>query len=235
MLHIAIVEDDAAVRDELARAVRQYGAQRKQEVTVHPFADGQALLDAWPDPCDILLLDIDLPGMDGMQTARAVRAFDPEVALLFVTNMAQYAIQGYEVDALDYLLKPVSAYTLGVKLDRAVARLHRRTAGRVLLPLPDGARVVTTDSIYYLETMDRQLHYHTAAGTFAVRGTLQSAERELAPWHFARCNQCYLVNLRHVNGIEGDNVLVGGQPLAISRRCKAAFLAAVAEYVGGMA
>lgn len=233
MLHIAIVEDNAETRAALAEAVRRYAAQRSLELTVHPFPDGDALLESYPHPCDILLLDIELPGRSGMEIARAVRGFDRNVVLLFITNMAQYAIQGYEVDALDYVLKPVSDYTLGVKLDRAVTRLHQNTEGRILIPLPTGAKVFATSAIHYVETLNGQLHYHTAEGVFSVRGTLQSVEKELAPWHFARCNQCYLVNLGHVTGIRGDDVLVEDVPLAISRRCKPAFLAAVADYVGG--
>ena len=202
MLHIAIVEDNAETRAALSEAVRRYAAQRSLELTVHPFPDGDALLESYPHPCDILLLDIELPGRSGMEIARAVRGFDRNVVLLFITNMAQYAIQGYEVDALDYVL-------------------------------PTGAKVFATSAIHYVETLNGQLHYHTAEGVFSVRGTLQSVEKELAPWHFARCNQCYLVNLGHVTGIRGDDVLVEGEPLAISRRCKPAFLAAVADYVGG--
>ena len=94
-------------------------------------------------------------------------------------------------------------------------------------------QLLNTDEILYLETRDRLLHYHTASDTWSVRGSLQKAEKELAPYHFARCNQCYLVNLRHVKGVQDDFVTVGQERLEISRRQRVAFLAAVAAYVGG--
>ena len=84
-----------------------------------------------------------------------------------------------------------------------------------------------------METRDRLLHYHTADKVWSVRGSLLKSEKELAPYHFARCNQCYLVNLRHVKGVQDDLVQVGEERLEISRRQRAAFLAAVASYVGG--
>ena len=84
-----------------------------------------------------------------------------------------------------------------------------------------------------METRDRLLHYHTAADTWSVRGSLLKAEKDLIAYHFARCNQCYLVNLRYVKGVQDDLVLVGEQRLEISRRQRTAFLGALAAYVGG--
>ncbi len=94
-------------------------------------------------------------------------------------------------------------------------------------------QLLATDDILYLETRDRLLHYHTTTGTWSVRGSLLKAEKDLTAYHFARCNQCYLVNLRHVRGVQDDFVQVGEERLEISRRQRAAFLAAVAAYVGG--
>ena len=155
------------------------------------------------------------------------------MVLVFVTNMAQYAIRGYEVDALDFVLKPVSYYQFSTKLERALQRIRRRRGGQVALQVSGGVQLLDTDDILYLETRDRLLHYHTATDTWSVRGSLLKAEKDLAAYHFARCNQCYLVNLRHVRGVQDDLVQVGEERLEISRRQRTAFLAALAAYVGG--
>ena len=147
--------------------------------------------------------------------------------------MAQYAIRGYEVDALDFVLKPVSYYQFSTKLERALQRIQRRRGGQVALQVGGGVQLLDTDDILYLETRDRLLHYHTTADTWSVRGSLQKAEKDLIAYHFARCNQCYLVNLRYVKGVQDDLVLVGEQRLEISRRQRTAFLGALAAYVGG--
>ena len=112
-------------------------------------------------------------------------------------------------------------------------RIQRRRGGQVALQVSGGVQLLDTDDILYLETRDRLLHYHTATDTWSVRGSLLKAEKDLAAYHFARCNQCYLVNLRHVRGVQDDLVQVGEERLEISRRQRTAFLAALAAYVGG--
>ena len=115
----------------------------------------------------------------------------------------------------------------------AAGRIQRRRGGQVALQVGGGVQLLDTDDILYLETRDRLLHYHTTADTWSVRGSLQKAEKDLIAYHFARCNQCYLVNLRYVKGVQDDLVLVGEQRLEISRRQRTAFLEALAAYVGG--
>ena len=235
MIRVAIVEDEAAVREQLAgyvqRCTRQYGTLF--EVTM--FTDGLEILEEYRPVYDIIFLDVEMPQLDGMETARRIRAMDSEVQLIFITNMAQYAIKGYAVGALDYVLKPVNYYQFCTKLSRAVQRVERRRGGQVVLQLAGGGmQVLSTNDIYYLETRDRLLWYHTAKGEFSVRASLASAEKQLAQYHFSRCNQCYLVNLQYVKAVENDFVHVNTDRLEISRRQRAAFLTAVASYIGGV-
>ena len=139
------------------------------------------------------------------------------------------------VDALDYVLKPVNYYQFCTKLSRAIQRVQRRRGGQVVLQLAGGGiQLLDTADIYYLETRSRMLYYHTSKGEFAARASLQSAEKQLAEYHFVRCNQCYLVNLAYVKGIENDFALVKNDRLEISRRQHTAFLTAVASYMGGV-
>ena len=107
------------------------------------------------------------------------------------------------------MLKPVSYYQFSTKLDRALQRICRRRGGQITLQVGGGVQLLATDDILYLETRDRLLHYHTTTGTWSVRGSLLKAEKDLTAYHFARCNQCYLVNLRHVRGVQDDFVQVG--------------------------
>ena len=233
MLKIAVVEDQTEVRESLSQFIRQYAGEQGLQAEVEPFADGAVIAEGYQPGYDIIFLDVEMPRLGGFGAAERIRAVDPDVVLVFVTNMAQYAIRGYEVDALDFVLKPVSYYQFSTKLERALQRIQRRRGGQIALQVGGGVQLLNTDDILYLETRDRLLHYHTAADTWSVRGSLQKAEKELAPYHFARCNQCYLVNLRHVTGVQNDFVQIGKEQLEISRRQRVAFLAAVAAYVGG--
>lgn len=233
MAKIAVVEDNDAVRAELCGFIGQYAQESGSQLDVTPFSDGAQVVEPYRPGFDIIFLDIEMPTLGGMPTAERIRLLDPDVVLIFVTNMAQYAVRGYEVDALDFVLKPVNYYQFSTKLARALQRIQRRHGGQITLQTPGGAQQLDTDDILYLETRDRLLHYHTADKVWSVRGSLLKSEKELAPYHFARCNQCYLVNLRHVKGVQDDLVQVGEERLEISRRQRAAFLAAVASYVGG--
>ena len=116
---------------------------------------------------------------------------------------------------------------------RRLFPVQRRKGGQIALQTAGGVQLLNTEDIYWLETRDRMLHYHTSTGVWSVRSSLQNAEKQLAPYHFAKCNQCYLVNLRYVRAVQNDMVQVGEDRLEISRRQRAAFLAAVAAYVGG--
>ena len=233
MAKIAVVEDNDAVRAELCGFIAQYAQESGSQLDVTPFSDGAQVVEPYRPGFDIIFLDIEMPTLGGMPTAERIRLLDPDVVLIFVTNMAQYAVRGYEVDALDFVLKPVNYYQFSTKLARALQRIQRRRGGQITLQTPGGAQQLDTDDILYLETRDRLLHYHTADKVWSVRGSLLKSEKKLAPYHFARCNQCYLVNLRHVKGVQDDLVQVGEERLEISRRQRAAFLAAVASYVGG--
>ena len=233
MLRIAIVEDDAQYQRQIQDYIRQYGEEHQRQFAVSVFGDGADILTGYQPVYDIILLDIEMSRVNGMEAAERIRAQDSDVVLVFITNMAQYAIHGYEVGALDFVLKPVTYYTFSVRLTRAIARVQKRESGQVLLTLPDAVKRVDTRQIYYVEVQNRMLHYHTELGVFALRGTMQGAESELARFHFVRCNHWYLVNLRHVTEIRRDTVMVAGDELEISRRNRTAFLTALTNFVGG--
>ena len=236
MLNIAVVEDQDETREQLCGFIRQYADGNGLQQQTSPLSDGALLVrDYRPGTYDIIFMDVEMPGMGGFAAAERIRESDPDTVLVFVTNMAQYAIRGYSVDALDYVLKPVDYYQFCTKLSRAIRRVERRRGGQVVLQLAGGGmQVLSTGDIYYLETHDRLLWYHTSKGEFPVRASLASAEKQLAQYHFSRCNQCYLVNLKYVKAVENDFVHVNNDRLEISRRQRAAFLTAVASYIGGV-
>lgn len=233
MPRIAVVDDQPDMRQQLCSMIDQYSRENNCMLEVTAFSDGSQVITNYCKGFDIIFLDIEMPELGGMDAAERIRTVDPDVVLVFVTNMAQYAIRGYEVDALDFVLKPVNYYQFSTKLARALQRVQRRKGGQIALQTAGGVQLLNTEDIYWLETRDRMLHYHTSTGVWSVRSSLQNAEKQLAPYHFAKCNQCYLVNLRYVRAVQNDMVQVGEDRLEISRRQRAAFLAAVAAYVGG--
>ena len=235
MVRIAILEDEASVREDLAGYLRRYTRQYGTKFEVSLFADGDEILEDYRPNWDIILLDVEMPRLDGMTTAERIRKLDSEVILIFITNMAQYAIRGYAVDAMDYILKPVPYFAFSQQLQKAIRRLEKRTKAYLTVPVEGGFRRVDLSGVYYLESAGHKVRLYTEEGEWTAPGSLRQYEETLADKQFARCNSGYLVNLAQVRGMQDGMVLVGPHSLQISRPRRKAFVEALTDYVGGVA
>ena len=233
MTRIAIVEDEAAVREQLAGYVQRYTRQYGTQFEVTMFTDGVEILEDYRPVYDIIFLDVEMQHLDGMETARRIRELDSDVLLIFITNMAQYAIKGYAVGALDYVLKPVPYFAFSQQLQKAVNQLAKRTRHYLAVPVDGGMRRLDAATIYYIESEGHRVHFYTEDGDFSAPGALKALEEKLAGRLFARCNSGYLVNLAQVSGVQQNTVQVGPHELQISRPKRRTFLAALADYIGG--
>lgn len=234
MLRIAIVDSDSDVTDQMQMFIRRYARSEELDISLETFDRADRFLAQYKSVHDIIFMGIEMPGLDGMEAAKRLRRQDTDVVLVFVTALARYAIRGYEVDALDFVLKPLNYYAFSVKLERAIQRVRQRVEDHIMVKTSGGMRRMEIKQIYYLETKSRMLYYHTASGVYSVRGSLRDAVEQLAAYSFVKCNQCYLVNLQHVTDVRDEFVTVAGTMLEISRRNRKAFLDAVVAYIGGV-
>lgn len=233
MIRVAIVEDEAEIREQLMGYVQRYTRQYGTAFEVKTFADGLEILEDYRPAYDLILLDIEMKHLDGMETARRIRELDPDVRLVFITNMAQYAIKGYAVGALDYVLKPVPYFAFSQQLQKVEEQLRRRTRHYLAVPVEGGLRRLDTSRIYYIESEGHRVHFYTEEGDFAAPGALKALEEKLADRPFARCNSGYLVNLAQVQAVQQNTVEVGPYELQVSRPKRKSFLAALTDYIGG--
>ena len=233
MISIAVIDDEADER----KAARGYFAELSRELGVKlgvdEFSSGEDFLERFDCSYDIICLDIDMPGRSGIETAAAIREKDADVIIIFVTNMAQMAIRGYEVQALDFLVKPMSYYPFAMKLRRAVSIISGRRESSVILPTSGGMQKVSTGDICYVEVRGHYLFYRTAVGDFRQKASLKELEARLEGLPFCRCHQAFLVNLKYVTALSGDSVTVYGDTLHISRAKRAEFTSALTKYLGG--
>lgn len=233
MIRIGIAEDDPASAALLVDYLRRYEREHDEQFAVTTFPDGEDVVAGYRPDFDILLLDIEMPRLDGFSAAERIRLVDPTVVIIFITNMTQYAIKGYEVDALSYVVKPVPYFAFAQEIKRSVARLRRQSADYLLLQVEGGLVRVPTDDIVFLESAKHRTTVHTVDGRHSVVAPLKALEAQLEGKHFFRSNSGYLVNLRHVLGVHGNSsLLVGGHDLLVSRSRKKAFLAALTDYLG---
>ncbi len=233
MIRIAIVEDEAAVREQLEGYFERYTRQYGTTFDIKTFPDGIEILDDYRPVYDLILLDVEMKHLDGMETAQRIRALDNEVTIIFITNMAQYAIKGYAVGALDYVLKPVPYFAFSQQIQKAEEQLRRRQRHYLAVPVEGGLRRLDTARIYYMESEGHKVHYYTEDGDFTAPGALKTLEEKLADRPFARCNSGYLVNLAQVKAVQQNTVEVGPYELQVSRPKRKAFLEALTDYIGG--
>lgn len=233
MYRIALVDDEKIFTDQIEEYIRQYQAENPAEFQVSVFHSSTEFIAGFQKEYDLILLDVEMPQLNGMELAHKIRETDEQVVLMFITNMAQYAIHGYSVGALDFVTKPINYYTFAMKLTRALKRVPKKESTSILLTMADGVKRIDIKQIYYLEVQNRLLHYHTEEGEFVVRGSLQAAEERLSGHSFEKCNHWYLVNLMHVKEVRKNIVVVGSHELEISRRNKTSFLKALTDYMGG--
>ena len=233
MIRIAIAEDDPQCFAQLEQYIGDYGRETGRAFQVTHYDNGEDLVERYRPDYDLIFMDVDMPFMDGMTAAGYVRRQDPEVVIVFVTNLAQYAIQGYSVNALDYILKPVNYFSFAQRLGRALQYVKKREAACVTVPVKGGALKLEVDGIFYIERLGRQLMFHTHTGIHASTATLQQVEGALEGKGFARCNKGYLVNLAHVDAIQDGCAVVRGDRLLISRGRRGPFLEALSDQVGG--
>lgn len=234
MYHIAMVEDELEFSEQLQEYLEKYQQENHVKFKISVFHDGAEILEEYKPLYDIILLDIEMPKVNGMEAAEQIREMDNDVVLMFITNMASYAINGYEVGALDFVMKPINYYTFSMKMTRALKRVKQKDQQEILLTLPDGVKKLEINQIQFIEVQNRMLHYYTMEDVYEVRGTMQSVEKLMEPYPFVKCNHWYMVNLKHVSEVRKNIAIVGKHELEISRRNKTAFLKALTEYMGGV-
>ena len=224
MIQIAIVEDEEIYVKQLTEYIRKYQTERGRSIKVTVFGDGEDITENYSGGFDIILMDIQMRFMDGMTTAEKIRQMDQKVIIMFITNMIQYAVRGYEVDAMDYVVKPVEYFSFSQKLDKAVGRM--RSEVKEFLTIPTGEGVVKIDiaDIYYIEGQRHNVIYYTSRGDYCSRITMKELEEKLAVHNFFRCAKGYLVNMNHVEGFVGSDCVIHNVHIPVSRTRKKEFM-----------
>lgn len=174
-----------------------------------------------------------MPGLNGMEAAGEIRRTDDKVCIIFVTNMVQFAVKGYDVGAMSYMVKPIEYFAFSVQFKKAIAHTNlKNSQDYVYLHTKEFSKKIFLNDLYMIEVIDHSLTYHTKDGDYNGWGQISKAEDELISKHFFRCNKCYLVNLQHVHEVTGLTAKVGNKELLVSRRRKREFLQALNEYLG---
>ena len=226
MLRIAICDDETAARDALRFQLEKIIDDETEEI-VYEFSSGvnaEKWLRKYPGQIDLLFLDVEMNGMNGMETAEKIRAFDENLLIIFVTGYQDYVFDGYRVGALDYIMKPVGVQRLREVHDRVKHILKERMQKTFIVKNSDGVYRFQYDDIFYFYSDRRLVNLVTVRGIYPFYEKLDVLEEKLGN-SFVRIHQRYLVNGKKVLHIGRTSLDILGQDrqlqtLPISRALK---------------
>lgn len=233
MLRIAIVEDVPTEAEKLKSYVQKYLSTLGKQYAIACFTDGKELVEHYQAAYDLIFLDIEMQDMDGMTAARQIRQVDQHTLLVFVTRMAQFAVKGYEVGAVDFILKPLDYFTFSFKMQKVMNYLSLRKDVKVIVKNGGEIYALPSREIRYIEVLNHELIIHTKSGEYQLRGSLNEMERKLTPVGFKRCSKSYLLNMAYISSIEGNRILMGEEEIPLSRSMRKELICALADYYGG--
>lgn len=234
MYRVISVEDDETEAAVLKNYLDRFASESGENFEFVHLKSAIEFLDK-QRTADLIFFDIDLPGINGIEAATLLRSYDEETPIIFVTNLAQYAIKGYEVDALDFVVKPVGYRDFCLRMRKALRILRRRSGRNITVQDHESMRVFSVDDLAFVDISGHSLGFHCGNGDAAsCRGSLREIEGQLADDTFVRISNSCLANLRHIRQVTRDGiVMTTGDKLYFSRSRKKPAMEAIASYLGG--
>ena len=232
-INVAIVED---CQEDLANCLSlldQYSKEKNVHFDIQTFENGDSFLLRFKSQYDFIILDINLSAMNGIDVARTIREKDEEVIIMFATNLAKYATRGYEVDAIDFVLKPLTYASFYLRLEKVMKKLFKKNDYFIVVPSDGGFNKVSINDVLYIEVIAHDIIFHLSNGQeLMTSGTLKKYEEQLKKYWFIRCNSCYLVNATKIKRVEKLEIqLVNDEVVAISHPKRKLFMETFRKYV----
>ncbi len=234
MYRTLLVEDEAEEAQRLSELLRRYGQAHGAEFKITWHGSAMEMLSD-KGHYDLCLLDIEMPGINGMEAAQLLRTYDQDIPIIFVTNLAKYAVKGYEVGAIGFILKPVTYGNLKLSLDRALRAVNQAVGRTLTVSTEDGIRVIPLRSLVYIEVTKHRLTYHLdGENPIDARGSLVQIEDELADAPIVRVSKSCLANMDKIALVRSAEIqMCDGSLLRVSRTHKREVVDKVTDYLGG--
>ena len=234
MIRIAICDDEKHMSDHIRAMASDFFRKKNSEIQLRTFLSGEELLN-YDGQIDILFLDIQMNGVDGLETARKLRAGKFRGFLIFITVLKEMVFQSFEVQAYDYLVKPVDEKQFGKTMERLYASMQNASEDSLLVQQGYEGRIVPKDEIVFFEVIDRKIYLNLASGEIIdYYERIENLETKL-DGHFFRCHRSYLINLKHLKGYKnGTAYMDNGKEVPVSRLRSKEFSSVVLQYMKNM-
>lgn len=216
MIKIGICEDEKETQDLIESHLQNL--LKNREYKIEKYISGEELLQANFKDIDILLLDIQMGKLNGMETARKIREVDSKMEIIFITSLIDYVQEGYEVRAYRYLLKPIELEELKKHVLNCINEIEKNKNHYILIKNKSNTYKIYSNEITYIEVQKKDMLIHTINKDFHVRYSLEKVEKDLNLDKFVRCHKSFLVNLTYVENIKSNTaILESGEEVPISR------------------
>ena len=234
MIHIAICDDEKHMSDHIRAMASDFFRKKNREICFRTFSSGEELL-SYDGQIDILFLDIQMKGMDGMETARKLRDSKFRGFLIFITVLKEMVFQSFEVQAYDYLVKPVDEKQFEKTMERLYASMQNTGEDSLLVQKGYEGRIIQKDEIVFCEVIDRKIYLNLTSGEVVdYYERIENLETKLGS-HFFRCHRSYLINLKHLKGYKnGTAYMDNGKEVPVSRLRSREFSGVVLQYMKNM-
>ena len=231
MIRIAICDDEKHMSDHIRAMASDFFRKKNREIQLRTFLSGEELLN-YDGQIDILFLDIQMNGVDGLETARKLRAGKFRGFLIFITVLKEMVFQSFEVQAYDYLVKPVDEKQFRKTMERLYASMQNTSEDSLLVQQGYERRIVPKDEIVFCEVIDRKIYLNLASGEVVdYYERIENLETKLGS-HFFRCHRSYLINLKHLKGYKnGTAYMDNGKEVPVSRLRSREFSGVVLQYM----
>ena len=231
MIYIAICDDEKHMSGHIKTMVSDFFRKKNREISCRTFSGGEELLK-YDGQIDILFLDIQMKGMDGMETARRLRENKFRGCLIFITVLKEMVFQSFEVQAYDYLVKPLDEKLFEKTMERCLASIQNASEDSLLVQKGYEGRIIRKDEIVFCEIIDRKIYLNLASGEILdYYERIEKLETKLGE-HFFRCHRSYLINLRHLKGYKnGTAYMDNGKGVPVSRLRSKEFSGVVLQYM----
>lgn len=218
MLSIAVCDDEVIECCNMAKRIKEIMEEMKIPCIIRQFRSGGELLQAL-ESFDIVFLDIIMQDLDGMKTAQAFRKKASDKILIFVSSSREYVFEAYDVEAFQYLLKPVDDRKLKNVLQKAIVKTQSRSQEFIIVSRERQKKKLFLDDIYYFEIKGRIVDAHGPEEIFTYYEQIGELENKIRDKGFFRCHKSYLINLKYVDGYSRKEVVLeNGEKIVIAKR-----------------
>lgn len=217
MVVFGICDDEKQYRKIIRHDIEEVLNGYEISYEIHEYSSGEEILSNYPKNIDILILDIQMQGIDGMNTARKIREYDNNVKIIFMTSFIEFMQEGYEVKAYMYLLKPIDLNQLNKYLNACLIEIINSNKNYLSLNTKNHIDRVKIDSIIYVETQRPNLVIYTRNKEYNAKMSMRKMENLLNGKCFFRCHNSFLINLKEVESLSGENVILDGVKIPVSK------------------